>query len=350
MTTQKLFISLWLLIFFSCVPSTKLVKGKFTYTNMHSPRIFLIQAINQDPNGLFWGIGVSDFWGFNEFWITKSRDSLSWFPPLFTGISAKDANYIWEVKNDSFKLKQTNSINLLSDYFYRREFYPETKTKYYFSLQNLTIDSDLDGLNDYVELFLYTNPESNDTDGDGKADGFDLNPLATPAKKLKIHEKLHKYIIEYAIDDFMSDQLLIVERFNNKPMEYKREAGYVLSLPPDKIDDFLDKYGYGVPILSTIISDTLKMYKVQFELFVSPEDGWGYDALYDWDRKNSKWIEKKILNNWEAEYTGIPPLKKIRVKDWPVQKNRIIVEQKTDKSSDYKAQIKRMPKSGSGRP
>jgi hypothetical protein len=176
------------------------------------------------------------------------------------------------------------------------------------------LDSDRDGLVDNLETIFLTNPQHSDTDRDGKADGFDQNPLAAPTRDLKIHERLHKYIIELEMQNFDSDQLLLVEQINNNPLEYARKEGYVLSLSNKKIDDYLDKYGYGVPILSTAIRDTLKKYKVSFEYYISPENAWGYDVIYDWDRKKQQWTEVKELNSWQAEWSGLPPLLQIQIK------------------------------------
>ena len=149
---------------------------------------------------------------------------------------------------------------------------------------------------------LWTDPYLNDTDGDGKADGYDQNPLAAPTKVLSIHEQLHKFIVEQELEYYTTDQLVIVEQINNQPMEYERQSGIILSMPPDTCDAFINFFGYGVPVITASIRDTLKKYIVNFQYFIDPENAGGYDALYDWDGVFKEWVRKKIYYQWEAGY------------------------------------------------
>ena len=298
-----------------CTPLTKVQHSAFTYTSIHAPAHLKIHGRFKDKNNRTWGIGKSEWTGFNEFWITMQRSDSLWSPPIYTGIPALFGQYSWNIDNDTMTVKEIYQFKYDELYVYRRSNQLFNNKRFKLSINNLKQDSDRDGLVDNIENILLTNPHHSDTDGDGKADGFDQNPLAAPAKQLKIHERLHKYIIELELKNLLSDQLLLVEQINNKSMEYERQEGFVLSLGTKEIDNYLDKYGYGVPVLSTAIKDTLRKYKVSFEYFVSPEDAWGYENIYDWDRKSNKWIEGEILNNWEAEWSGLPPLLQINIRE-----------------------------------
>ncbi|MBN2412858.1 hypothetical protein JXQ31_14310 [candidate division KSB1 bacterium] len=255
-----------------------------------------------DNNDYYWTFFTSHYYGFLEYWLAFSKDKKNWSRPLYTGIPAT-INYIYRVNIDS-----TNNITI------SRYFRPSTQSTYtratVDSLQDtftvyksdLFYDLDADGLTDLAEFMLRTDPLNNDTDGDGKSDGYDQNPLAAYRQNLSIHEQLHKFIIESELSLYTSDQLVIVEQINNKPIEYKRSNGIILSMPPDSCDTFINLFGYGVPVLTAAVTDTLKKYKVSFQYFFDPDNAGGYDALFDWDHKFKKWVRKKTYFQWETGY------------------------------------------------
>ena len=314
--SRHLFMSLSLyLLFFSCSPVTRMPDSNFIYTTINGPRNLAFSGYLQYEKNRYWAIGSSNFFGFNEFWISSSTDNINWSKPHFTGIPAGYAQYVCSLKYDTLIIKELWQNQKNEDWYaYHRNEHLSNKQEFKVSITDLKLDSDRDGLLDIAEKILLTNPQYSDTDNDGKADGFDQNPLAAPSTKLTVHERLHKYIIELELDLF-SDQLLLVEQLNSKPIEYKRKEGFVLSLGTKEIDKYLDTHGYGVPILSTAIKDTLRKYKVSFEYFVSPEDAWGYENIYDWDRELKKWIKGEELSYWEAEWSGLPPLLQINIQE-----------------------------------
>jgi len=282
----------------NCEAPLTLVKAQLVETSPGVPATLNYKSMLQDEHRKYWGIFVSNYYGFDEFWVSFSYNCRDWFKPIYTGVSANKSGYVWIASAGEIDIKEIPGPQENENDQYVRMLFDTTQTSFKYQLADLQRDGDMDGLSDLAENILWTNPDSNDTDGDGKADGFDPNPLAAPAKELSIEEKLHKYIIEKELFYFDSDQLVLVEQFNDKPMEYKRLQGLVLSMPSDSLDSFVNMNGYGVPILTAAVKDTLKAYKVSFQFFVSPKEAWGYDSLYKW---GDRWIEKKQLTNWEAE-------------------------------------------------
>jgi len=298
MSFLYLFLTIFSLFMPSCEAPLTLVKAHLVETSPGVPASLDYKSMLQDEHKKYWGIFVSNYYGFDEFWLSFSYNCLDWFKPIYTGVPASKSGYVWTSSTDEVTIKEIPGAHKIENNQYVRLLIDTTQTSFKYKLSDLQRDSDMDGLSDLAENILWTNPDSNDTDKDGKADGFDTNPLAAPAEDISIEEKLHKYIIEQELFYFDSDQLVLVEQFHNKPMEYKRPHGLVLSMPSDSLDSFINANGYGVPILTAAVKDTLKVFKVSFQFFISPNDAWGYDSLYKWD---DWWIEKAQLTNWEAE-------------------------------------------------
>ncbi len=297
-----------IVLFIACIPIIS--AGCFPYlsnTILIDSEIVSIydlprSMVAKDDQGYSWAIYPSRAYGFSEFWIAFSRDGKNWQEPVYTGFPiAGTTQYEWDIKNDTLRVRMKSRPHDLLRVKYLRETTVGRLDSCALSLRDVYTDTDMDGLTDLSEEVLRTNKAENDTDHDGKADGFDQNPLAAPAKKLLVHDRLHKFIVEQELKSIEGSELVIVEQINNKPMEYERTKGLILSLSSDSADAFVNRFGYGVPILTTTIRDTLKKYRVSFQYFVAPEDAWGYDALYDWDRKQQTWQRKRLYSSWVAE-------------------------------------------------
>ena len=269
-------------------------------TSPTTPFSLFFRSMVVDTVDTYWAIFMSPYYGFEEFWLCYSYDTKNWSKPIFTGIPAYPARYIWNISRNELILEEIEGSRVTDLPFYRRASVAEEE-KIEIPIPDLLADADLDGLPDLAEEALWTNPRNSDTDGDGKADGYDDNPLAAPADSLSDAERLHKFIIESELAVFDSDQLVLVEQFGERPMEYRRAEGLVLSMPPDTLDAFVDVFGFGVPILTADVKDTLKnKYKVSFQFFVSPDSAFGYDAIFKWVARDSTWMRTKELLNWEA--------------------------------------------------
>jgi len=266
-----------------------------------------------DSTGRRWVLFPSSYYGFVEFWLASAEKESSWSRPLYTGIPAYPGPLEWGVEGDRFWLSRKGardraekSYSWLADLMSRSGIYVRDTALAYrdsitFSLSALGDDGDGDGLTDSAEFALMTDPKNSDSDGDGAADGVDRNPLAVPADELQMHGRLHKFIIEKELVEFRASQLVLVEQWNGVAMEYRREQGLVLSLSPAQLDSLIVNSGYGIPILTAAIKDTLRKYKVSYQFFVAPDDAWGYEALYDWNPERSEWVRKRVYWEWDAE-------------------------------------------------
>lgn len=298
------FICFLLLMCLGCnmavITDTRFFQFENIYNNLKNttePKIILT-----DADGLYWTPVISDYYGFDEYWLAWSKDKENWSSLYYTGIPAND-NYAWEISLDSasvFTFSRFEKTWFSQSYY--RVIYSPGDTDFYINKSDLFHDVDADGLTDLSEYVLKTDPFYNDSDDDGKADGFDNNPLAAEIAPSHLTNKLflHRHIIEKELKAFYSSQLVIVEQFNKRAMEYKRSEGIVLSLPPDSCDAFINEFGYGVPILTATVRDTLGKYKVNFQFFVDPEQAWGYDAVYRLDRKKRQWLREKTLFQWQS--------------------------------------------------
>ncbi len=271
--------------------------------NLFSTAAIPTTCIIKDSSNIFWSVFTSDYLGFHEFWVSYSHDAIHWSRPLYTGVPVLPSNN-YQIKASRRQL----------DFDWRGDLEPQEMRQYYRAIIDTTImgytvykstlyeDTDGDGLSDLLEDRIWTDPNLLDTDKDDKADGFDQNPLAAPAKDLTLQEKLHKRIIEFELQEFDTNQLVIVEQYNEKPMEYEREAGLVLSMSSGAVDAFVEFTGYGVPILTCTVKDTSNnMLKASFQFFVAPDDAWGYDLVCRWSKRAKDWTNFKVFNQWVAD-------------------------------------------------
>jgi hypothetical protein len=254
-----------------------------------------------DDNGVKWAFFISEKYGFAEWWYSSMNAKGEWNRPVYTGLPFYIRFYDWWVNSpDRFIVKRSKRNTHREDVYYRDGLFSEADSIVVF-LNTLTRDRDRDGLPDIVETVLWTDPDNSDTDGDGVPDGEDQQPHAARREELESHARLHRYVIENELEAFRTNQLVCVEQFDAKPMEYTREEGLVLSLSPDTLDAFVQRFGYGVPILAATVKDTLQKYKVSFEFFVAPDDAWGYEMLFDWNDNKGEWVQKRLYSEWYAE-------------------------------------------------
>lgn len=253
-----------------------------------------------DSQGTHWALFISDWYGYHDFWLTSSSDGQTWRKPIFTTVAAVGGTYKWIVKDYKLGLKLTHRLpDKLQFYYFRKEWYA-LEDSCVLSITELSADSDNDGLTDWAEFVLHTDPQDIDTDGDGKADGYDQNPLAAANDSLSMEAALHKQIIEWELGAWDYKGAVLVEQFDDFQIEYKRDAGIILCMPSDSVDAYLQEYGYGIPVLTANIEPYgNEMFKATFILFITPSDAEGWGALF----KNEKgeWTRKKTLEEWTAE-------------------------------------------------
>ena len=259
------------------------------------------KLIIRDADQIYWSFFTSSYFGFEEFWVAYSHDQSYWSRALYTAIPVlPGTSYKISVSKEKIDIDWFNPLDTPPEHRYYRSAVDTTVLGYTIYKHVLYGDADADGLSDLAEDVLWTHPYEMDTDGDGKADGYDANPLAAPAEALSLAEKLHKAIIEYELSEFTSNQLVVVEQFTG-PMEYERPTGRVLSLSSQGCDAYVEAHGYGVPFLTCTVTETPdRTFAVSFQFFVAPEDAWGYDLIYEWDEVEKAWRQLGPLQKWQA--------------------------------------------------
>ncbi len=274
-----------------------------TQGNLMSPTAVPEVVIIHDSTDTYWTIFSSNFLGFQEFWVAYSRDTQNWSRPLYSGIPVLPTdNYHIRVKKHQIDFDWQGELDAPSQKTYYRSFIDTTISGYTIHKYTLYADTDADGLTDLAEQALRTDIFEPDTDGDGQIDSYDQNPLAAPAQILTVQEKLHKTIIEFELEEFYSNQLILVEQFNNKVMEYQRHEGIVLSMSTFACDVFVSETGYGVPILTCdVTKGPNQRLTASFQFFVTPEDAWGYDVTCLWDRDLQDFVDFQVVDEWVAE-------------------------------------------------
>ncbi len=273
-----------------------------TQGDLYSPATVPDVVIIHDCTDIYWTIFSSNFFGFHEFWVAYSKDTHHWSRPLYTGIPVLPTdNYYIRVSEHKIDFDWFGELDAPSQKTYYRSFIDTTTTGYTIYKYTLYADADFDGLTDLAEDVLRTDRNLPDTDDDGVIDGYDQNPLAAPRNDLSIAAKLHKAIIEYELEEFYSNQLVVVEQLNNQPLEYDRYEGIVLSLSSWGCDVFVSETGYGVPILTCNVEKDGDYLTASFQFFITPANAWGYDISCQWDEDLEDFIDFRITDDWVAE-------------------------------------------------
>jgi len=167
---------------------------------------------HKGSDGRWWAVFEWDKFGLAEdeggepdLWVTSSTDSRFWDPPILIERREPLMDWLREVAEDRSRL---------------REF---------------TNDSDADGLPDLVESRYATDPENQDTDGDGVDDGRDGSPL-TPAGRVSGDEaEIRQAVFSALFATCDSDYpIYVVPRGEFSDQEYRGYQGVILRSPAIK--------------------------------------------------------------------------------------------------------------------
>ncbi|RPH91917.1 MAG: hypothetical protein EHM72_18195 [Calditrichaeota bacterium] len=270
--------------------------------NILNPAELPEKIIIRDAGQRYWTFFRSSFYGFDEFWTAYSTDKENWSRPLCTGIPVLPGkSYQIRVGLHQIDIDWFPPFDFSAPQQYFRAAIDTTVDGYTILKSTLYKDSDSDGLSDLSEDVLWTQPFNMDTDDDSLADGYDTNPLAAHNIGFTVEEKLHQYILEFEMNEFPSNQLIIAEQPSEHPIEYKRKKGIVLSLSPQGCDAYLAAHGYGVPILTCNVTPLESgRYQAFFQFFISPDDAWGYDSIFEWDVMTQSFLLFQSGKVWQV--------------------------------------------------
>jgi hypothetical protein len=271
-------------------------------TNMQKPPQRILSQLPKgcqfEKNGSTVAVFISNYYGFRELWMLFNEAAHGWHKPLYLAQPVlANIPYFWSFKNDTLLIKITAAERSLGLYQVRKPFLAFVDSSR-LAMKQILQDTDADGLTDYCEEVLWTDAVNPDTDGDGIDDGLDANPFADDSLHLTHHEHLHRQIIETELRALESDELAVVEQPGKRAIPYSRRSGIVLCMPAGKVDDYIATQGYGIPVLSAAIKDTLQYHKVDFTFFITPDSAWGFEALYALNKKRTAWKKKNQLKEW----------------------------------------------------
>lgn len=270
--------------------------------NMNIPPARLVSKLPKEcilrENGSTRAVFSSGYYGFNELWMMYFEAGHGWHRPLYLAQPIiTNTPYAWTFKRDTLFVRTGTKTTSPVHYQVRKPFLLFAEYSQ-LAMSQILHDADGDGLSDFSEEVLWTDASNPDSDGDGIEDGQDPNPLAATPSRLTLHERLHTHVIETELRSLKTDQLVVVEQLSTKPLTYTRPHGLVLTMPADEVDEFVSEQGYGIPVLSATVKDTLKHYKVSFTHFIAPDYAWGFEALYGLNRKKTAWKRIKIYQEW----------------------------------------------------
>jgi hypothetical protein len=184
---------------------------------------------------------ISSIYGANDIWLEYSTDGKN-YTRVFTGCALQpdawsDA-YTAAYADGKIIISYERAISMGGD---------SEHTRFVAFLAEIERDSDKDGLPDLVEYRFRTHAGITDTDGDGKKDSEDANPLASGKIKLTEHQEIWKAaFLQY--------------RAEHKDLMQLRADGIVLSVFESE-SDFFELPGREDPVLAMTVEQVERFIK-----------------------------------------------------------------------------------------
>ena len=234
----------------------------------------------QVEDSSYWALFGSTKYGYYDYWVANSEDKKEW-KKHFTGEKILSDNKVkFGITNGVIEIIEPNVEN-------RRILIP---------IEQLILDSDVDGLSDIEENRLWTDPYRVDTDDDGIPDNLDRNPLAGKKEILNDSQKLTKLEIEKFLDGSHLKEpsqrktIIAAVKFEEDKMEFKSSSYIVLCLTHDEALNYLRTFGYdqmGAIKVTPRIKENIA--KVEFTIERAPMNGFVYESTY---RRNNEgeWV------------------------------------------------------------
>ena len=200
----------------------RMIGGKPPYTPV---------ATATAPDGRVWGCfcqAAKDAFPkwYHPLWLGVSRDGVDWKTHIFSGLSHVP------VEDPTLSIKDNQLIitymsGEASDYHFLEK--PKvSRTKRTFSLAAFERDSDKDGVPDFDETVIGTDPKKSDSDGDGVSDGLDNNPTVPYRTQLSDQQKIIRAI-------FYSEGIrLWIRNEGRKSILLSTQSGAQVELYPGK--------------------------------------------------------------------------------------------------------------------
>ncbi len=201
-----------------------------------------------ETGGKKFGAYLSNRYGANDVWLAYTTDGKT-YTEVFTGCALFHDGW-----RDDYTAAFANGKIVITYDRPIREGTDVGQSRFAATLEEIERDTDKDGLPDLVEYRFMTDATNPDTDGDGKKDGADMNPLASGKIKLNRHQEIWKTAFlqyESKYQDFLQ---LPAERFAvasfKSSLDFFELPGRenpVLAMTEDGVIKLAEQTGYYIP-------------------------------------------------------------------------------------------------------
>ncbi len=248
-----------------------------------------------EAEGKKFGTFLSSRYGPNDIWLAYSLDGKE-HKELFTGCAMLPESW-----DDAYTAAYADGKIVIIYERVTAEGTDAVQKRFEASLPEIERDSDKDGLTDLIEQRFMTDPTKPDTDGDGKKDGEDMNPLVSSKLKLGGRQEIWKAAFEQypkKYPDLMQwpTDTFIMAVFDSETdyFELPGTEQYVLHATNEQTTRFALQFGYYFarvcfgPVTTRPIHEGKRRVAFEFEVLVRPNYGRGY--ILTLEQQDGKWI------------------------------------------------------------
>jgi len=231
-----------------------------------------------DANGVRWAVfRWYRYWlpGLN-LWLTRSKGEDTWTQPVLVDLLILDS--VRSATEVSLRV-ESGMLQLSLDGL-ELHFAPDLAGR----------DGDRDGVSDSIEKRLFMNPADKDSDGDGKMDGVDGNPL-TPVSDTSDEAARIRQAVFTALfaTSSSADTIVMVETGDYAAQEYLGFGGFVLRAPK-MLPGLVNITRFDVT-LDSENSARVTVKDVEGNLAAS-----GHEAKLE--KKHGKWVVVGLTRTW----------------------------------------------------
>jgi hypothetical protein len=256
-----------------------------------------------EAEGRKFGTFLSSKYGPNDIWLAYSQDGKE-FKELFTGCAVLPESW-----SDAYTAAYGDGKIVIVYERTTAEGSDAVQTRFEASLPQIERDSDKDGLTDLVEQRFMTDPTKPDTDGDGRKDGEDMNPLVSGKKKLSEQQEIWKAAYEQypkKYPDLLQwpEDTFIMAVFDSEAdyFELPGRKEYVVPATNEYTERFARQFGYDFvrvcfgSVVLRASREGNRRVEFEFEVHIRPRFGRGYILVLEQQGGNWTLVDYKQGN------------------------------------------------------
>ncbi len=235
---------------------------------------------------------ISPRYGANDIWLSYSKDGKE-YRDVFTGCALQAHAfggdfYSAAAKDGKIIISYERAVSMGGD---------AQQTRLVATLAEIERDSDSDGLPDIAEYRLMTSTTNPDTDGDGKKDGEDLNPLASGNIHLSEQQKIWAAGFKQHLPEMpeLPTEGVMLAVFDEEAefFEIPGRSDPVVSVTEEHRATFVKHFGYAVPTVFfakvSYLSREEGKEKIEFELTTFFHSTFARGYMLTLKKKEGKW-------------------------------------------------------------